>query len=118
MREIVIDLVDTLNARAALIVAKDGMVVACEAREGLNSERLAALSAAVITELTQALAREGMDGFTKIELAAERGKLIVVEAGPTYILVLVGARMEIGPDSIEILSAAHRVVKEAGLTPS
>jgi predicted regulator of Ras-like GTPase activity (Roadblock/LC7/MglB family) len=118
MHDIVTDLIETLNARAALIVAKDGMVVACEAREGVRSERLAALGTAVITELTQALAREGMDGFTKIELAAERGKLVVVEAGPTYILVLVGARLEIGPDSIEIRSAAQRVVKEAGLTPS
>lgn len=116
MQHIVTDLVETLNARAVLLVAKDGMIVACEVREGLDPHRVGALCAALVAEVTTALAGQGLEGFRQLEVAAERGKLIVVEAASTWLIVLVGARLEIGPESIELRSAAQRVVKESNLT--
>ena len=116
MHDILRDLVQTLSARAALTVAKDGMLVACHAAEGLDPERLGALGTGILRELTSALAAEGWDHCRQIEVAADRGRLVVVDAGPMYLLVLVGARLEIGADSIDIQRAAQRIVKESGLT--
>ena len=39
--------------------------------------------------------------------------MILVAAGPTYLLVLTGPRIEIGAGSMEIKSAARQVAKAA-----
>ena len=116
MRDILNRLNDEIRARASLVIARDGMLIATACNEGIDGDRLAALGAAVVTDLVEALAQEGFDEFTQIEVAAERGKVILVEAGPTYLLVLVGARLEVGPGSIEIRAAAQRVAREATLS--
>lgn len=115
MKAILQELNETISARGSLVVARDGMLVADEAQEGVAVDRLAALGAAIVTEVGASLSSAGLPGFTHVEIAAEQGKVIVAEAGPTYLLVLVGARLEIGPGSIEIQSAASRLARAAGL---
>jgi predicted regulator of Ras-like GTPase activity (Roadblock/LC7/MglB family) len=84
----------------------------------VDVDRLAALGAAILTDVGQRLKAAGLPGFTQLEIAAEQGKVILLEAGPTFLLVLLGARLEIGPGSIEIRSAAHRIAREAQLATS
>jgi predicted regulator of Ras-like GTPase activity (Roadblock/LC7/MglB family) len=115
MKGILHDLNERITARGSLVVARDGVLVASEVREGIDLDRLAALGAAIVTEVGECLQRSGLSGFTHLEIAAEHGKVILAEAGPTYLLVLVGARLEIGPGSIEIQSAAQRIAREATL---
>ena len=115
MKAVLHTLIDTISARGALVVAPDGMLIAAEVREGVDLDRLAALGASILTGIGARLAAAGMPGFTQIEVAAEEGKVILVEAGPTYLLVLLGARLELGPASLEIRSAAHRIAREASL---
>ena len=113
MKSILKELNETISARGSLVVAPDGMLVAAEVREGIDLDRLSALGAAIVTEIGAGLSRAGLPGFTNVEIAAEQGKVILAEAGPTYLLVLVGARLEIGPGSIEIQSAAKRLKRAA-----
>ena len=115
MKAILAELNDTISARGSIVVMKDGMLVASDVREGVDVDRLAALGAAIVTEVGLTMAADDGKAFTQIEIAAEQGKVILVEAGPTYLLVLLGARLEIGPGSIEIRSAANRVAREADL---
>ena len=115
MNEILKELNETISARGSLVVARDGMLVANEVREGTDVERLSALGAAIVTEVGESLRKAGHAGFTNVEIAADQGKVILAEAGPTYLLVLVGARLEIGPSSIEIQSAASRLARAADL---
>ena len=115
MKAILKELNETISARGALVVARDGMLVAGEVREGIDVDRLAALGAAIVTEVGASLEKAGLPGFTNVEIAAEQGKVILAEAGPTYLVVLVGARLEIGPGSIEITSAASRLARAADL---
>ena len=115
MKAILAELNETISARGSIVVMRDGMLVASDVREGVDVDRLAALGAAIVTELGLTLGTSDGKSFTQIEIAAEQGKVILVEAGPTYLLVLLGARLEIGPGSIEIRSAANRVEREADL---
>ena len=112
MKGILNELNSTISSRGALIVARDGMLIASDVREGIDLERLSALGAAILDEIGDALEQAGYDGFSQIEIATEQGKVILVEAGVTYLLVLLGARLEIGPGSLEIQSAANRIAKE------
>ncbi len=111
MKVILRELSETIACVGALIVAPDGMLIASDVREGIDLDRLSALGAAILTEVGRSLGDAGLEGFSQIEIATEQGKLVLVEAGPTYLLVLLGARLEIGPGSIEIQSAAHRIAK-------
>lgn len=113
MKTILRELNETIASRGTIVVAPDGMLIAHDVREGIDLDRLAALGAAVLNEIGKSLKAAGHHEMSQIEIATELGKLILVEAGPTYLLVLLGARLEIGPGSIEIRSAAHRVAKEA-----
>jgi predicted regulator of Ras-like GTPase activity (Roadblock/LC7/MglB family) len=115
MRLILAKLNDTIAARGSVVVAKDGMLIASDVREGADLDRLAALGAAILQEIGETLSAAEMAAFTQVEIATEQGKVILVEAGPTYLLVLLGARLEIGPGSIEIQSAAQHVAREAEL---
>jgi predicted regulator of Ras-like GTPase activity (Roadblock/LC7/MglB family) len=115
MKAILHELNETISARGSLVVARDGMLVAAAVRDGVDVDRLSALGAAIVTEVGASLDRAGLTNFTNVEIAAEQGKVILAEAGPTYLVVLVGARLEIGPGSIEIQSAATRLAREADL---
>lgn len=115
MKSILAELNETITARGSIVMMKDGMLVASDVREGVDVDRLAALGAAIVTEVGLTMGATEDASFTQIEIAAEQGKVILVEAGPTYLLVLLGARLEIGPGSIEIRSAANRVEREADL---
>ena len=115
MKRILAELNETITARGSIVMMKDGMLVASDVSEGVDVDRLAALGAAIVTEVGLTMGTTEDASFTQIEIAAEQGKVILVEAGPTYLLVLLGARLEVGPGSIEIRSAANRVAREADL---
>jgi predicted regulator of Ras-like GTPase activity (Roadblock/LC7/MglB family) len=115
MKAILTDLIETIAARGAMVVAPDGFLVASDVREGVDADRLGALGATIVTQVSRSLAEGGLEPFTQVEVAAENGKVIVVKAGPTWLLVLLGARLEVGPGSIEIKSAAQRIAKAAEL---
>lgn len=115
MKNILIELNETISGRGSIVLSNDGLLIASAVREGVDVERLSALGAEIVREIGQSLRAAGLDAFTQVEVAAEQGKVILVQAGPTYLLVLLGARLEIGPGSIEIRSAAHRIEREAEL---
>ena len=115
MKEILTSLNETLAARGSLIVSADGLLVASAVARGVQVERLAAMGAAILSDVRKSLAAAGMSEFTQCEVAAEQGKVILVAAGPVYLLVLTGPNLEIGPGSVEIRSAARQVAKAADL---
>ena len=115
MKDILHELNETISGRGSVVLSRDGLLIASDVRAGVDVERLSALGAAIVQEIGRSLREAGLDRFTQVEVAAEQGKVILVEAGPTYLLVLLGARLEIGPGSIEIRSAAHRIEREAEL---
>jgi predicted regulator of Ras-like GTPase activity (Roadblock/LC7/MglB family) len=118
MKALLLELIDTISARGAMVVAADGMLIASEVREGVDHERLAALGAEILLGIGRRLEAAGLPSFTQVEVAAEEGKVILLRAGPTFLLVLLGARLEVGPGSIEIRSAAQRIEREATLALS
>ena len=115
MKHILAELNETLGARGSLIVSKDGLLIAADVLPEVHVDRLAAMGAAILSDVRRSLAAAGMAEFTHCEVAAEQGKVVLVAAGPAYLLVLVGARIEIGPGTVEVRSAARHVEKAAQL---
>ena len=118
MKPILVALNETLGARGSMVVSNDGLPICSVVGADTQVDRLAAMGAAILSDVRKSLAAAGMSSFTQCEVAAEMGKVILVAAGPTYLLVLTGPRMEIGPGSVEILSAARHVARASELTPA
>ena len=118
MKQILRELNETISARGGLVMARDGVLIAAEVREGTDVDRLAALGATIVTDVGASLAAAGFDGFHSVEVAAEHGRVILAEAGPLYLLVMVGARFQIGPGTIEIESTARKLHRAADLATS
>jgi predicted regulator of Ras-like GTPase activity (Roadblock/LC7/MglB family) len=113
VKNILAELNDLIAARGSIVVAPDGMLIASNVREGVDLDRLAAMGAAILTGVGKSLRDAELSAIGHVEIAADQGKVILVEAGKTYLLVLLGARLEIGPGSLEIRSAAHRIERAA-----
>jgi predicted regulator of Ras-like GTPase activity (Roadblock/LC7/MglB family) len=118
VKAILVELNETLGARGSMVVSKDGLPILSVVGPDAQVDRLAAMGAAILSDVRRSLAAAGMAEFTQCEVAAEQGKVILVAAGPTYLLVLTGPRMEIGPGSVEIRSAARQIAKASELTPA
>ena len=106
MKRILAELNAMLGARGSLIVSRDGLLIAADVAAG----------AVILSDVRRSLDVAGLKGFAQCEIAAEEGKAILVAAGPAFLLVLVGPRVELGPGSVEIRSAARRVARAAELT--
>ena len=118
MKSILVELAAVLGARGAMVVSRDGLPVCSVVGPDAQVDRLAARGAAILSDVRRSLVAAGMAEFTQCEVAAEQGKVILVAAGPVYLLVLVGPRIEIGPGSVEIRSAARQVARAAELAPA
>jgi predicted regulator of Ras-like GTPase activity (Roadblock/LC7/MglB family) len=118
VKAILVELNDCIGARGSMVVSRDGLPIASVVGRDAQVERLAAMGAAILTDVRRSLAEAGMDDLAQCEVAAEQGKAILVAAGPAYLLVLVGPRMEVGPGSVEILSAARQIARAAELALS
>jgi predicted regulator of Ras-like GTPase activity (Roadblock/LC7/MglB family) len=116
VKAILEELNGTLGARGSLVVSRDGLLIAADVSPDVDVERLSALGAAILSDVGRSLAAAGLPGLAQCEVAADEGKAILVAAGPAYLLVLVGPRIELGPGSVEIRCAARRVARAAELT--
>jgi predicted regulator of Ras-like GTPase activity (Roadblock/LC7/MglB family) len=116
VKAILEELNGTIGARGSLIVSRDGLLIAADVSPDVDVARLSALGAAILSDVAKSLQVAGLSGLAQCEVAAEQGKAILVAAGPAYLLVLLGPRIELGPGSVEIRSAARRVAKAAELT--
>lgn len=115
MKEILQSLNDAILCRGSILMTRDGMLIASALTEGLDTERMSAMGASIVNEIVAVLEAAGLPGLAQLEITTEQGKVVLVEAGPTFLLVLLGARREVGPGSIEIRSAAQRIARAARL---
>jgi predicted regulator of Ras-like GTPase activity (Roadblock/LC7/MglB family) len=118
VKPILVALNETLGARGSMVISNDGLPVCAAVGADAPVDRLAAMGAAILSDVRKSLAAAGMESFTQCEVAAEMGKVILVAAGPTFLLVLTGPRIEIGLGSVEILSTARQIARASELAPA
>ena len=59
--------------------------------------------------MQRALQPHGLQGFNRLTLVASHGKLVLADAGPAYLVVVMDRNVDVGPVQIEIESAAMRI---------
>jgi len=112
VKDLLASLNESLAARGSVVVAQDGMLIASDVSAGLDLDRLSAMGAAILQRIGASLPQGGLSALERVEVSTEQGKLVLVQAGALFLMVLLGARREVGPDSIEIRSAADRIARQ------
>ncbi len=113
MRDILSGLNEVVGVRGSMVVTYDGMVVAADLSPELDEESLAAIATAVIRNTALALKESGFETFVRYDLCATHGRMIFVDAGIAYLVVVMHQNIEIGPADLEIQSAASRIRRQA-----
>lgn len=109
MRSVLKQLNDVVGVKGSLAITRDGMVVASHLGPNLEEELVAAMASAALRSMHLASAPHGLDAFHRLTLVASHGKLVLAEAGPAYLVVVMDRNVDVGPVQIEIESAAMRI---------
>lgn len=96
------------GVRGALIVEKDAAVpVVAELREGVNGTAVAALAASLFRRTAQASDTAQFGRLTTLQLEADEGHVIAVDAGELILVVVAERDAQLGLVRLE----AHRAAE-------
>ena len=116
MEEILEKLNNTVGIVGSMIVTQDGMVVASRLGQQFSEDTVAALSASTISSCKNALERIEFGRFAGFIFQATSGKMIFVEAGSAYLLVLTDQKILLDQSIIDIKGAAYRIGRKARMS--
>jgi predicted regulator of Ras-like GTPase activity (Roadblock/LC7/MglB family) len=110
-RELLDQVARVRGIRAAMLVSEeDGLVVAEASSEGVDGAAVAALAASLTLRIRRAAAAAGFAAPAVVQLRAERGALLTVQAGEGLLVVAVADReTNLGLARLELREAASRL---------
>ena len=98
------------------MITRDGMVAASVLTGELDEDALAALGAALVRHAVDALAGVQMSDVERLVVVGTRGKIILVDAGSAFLLVVTDFRVRLDVTLLDITGAAYKLRKASCLT--
>jgi uncharacterized protein len=96
------------GVRGALIVESDAAVpVVAELSEGVNGTAVAALAASMFRRTLQATETAQLGRFSTLQLEADEGHVVVVDAGELILVVIASRDAQLGMIRLEAMRAAQ-----------
>ena len=111
MEAILEQLNEAVGIRGCMIMTKDGMLVTSRLGEELSEEIVAAMASGLILSTRKALEAIGLGAFGRLVLKSTEGKIILVDAGVAFLVVLADTRIKLDVTLIDINRAAYRIQK-------
>ena len=115
MRQIVDDLLRIEGVIGALIVGKDGLVVASTLHNADDGEVLAAMSAAVYGEINKATRRIGVGRLVDAIIDAQDGSILLLEAREMILAVITQRVVNLGLVKLEMRGGDKRIAEVVAL---
>ncbi|MCZ6662441.1 MAG: roadblock/LC7 domain-containing protein [Actinobacteria bacterium] len=109
MRRILKGLNEIVGIRGSMVVSEDGMVISSCLGRSLDEEKVAAMASNVINNTHKALELHGLEKFSRFTLKSSHGKMVFLDCGIAYLVVVMDQRIELGPGEIELTSAGRRI---------
>ena len=98
-----------VGVKGSMVVTSDGIVVASELHGGLREEAVAAMASSIIRQIAASLEDLELGKFVRFILTSEYGKMVFVDAGVAYLVVLADMTINLDITLLEIYGAAHRI---------
>jgi predicted regulator of Ras-like GTPase activity (Roadblock/LC7/MglB family) len=109
MHEILEELNERVGIKGSLVVTEDGITITSSWRGHCDEERVAALAHAIIQSSKTALLRCGLKGFSRCEITADYGKVIILDLGVSFLVVVTDRKVDFASAIVDIQSAAKRI---------
>ena len=94
------------------VLTNDGMVVASQLGPGVLDDVVAGMSSFLIATTRRALQEAGMEQFNHFVLNATHGKVVLVDIGEAYLIVLTNQFASIA-DGMPVIERAAEDLREA-----
>jgi len=111
MHEVLEQLNTTPGVRGSLVATPDGMVVASRLGGALDPETAAALTSTLLAGAHEVAKRCGGSEMSRFVLVSTRGKVIMLDLGNSYLVVVTERHVDLNQGLIEIESAAKALRK-------
>ena len=98
-----------VGVRGSMVVTAEGIIVATEMGEDLESERVAAIASNVIQRTQEALTSVELRNFSQYILTAVHGKMVFQDIGNAFLVVLTDKGINLDHTLIEIKGAAYKI---------
>ncbi len=105
IREILVELQQTVAVNGALLMMHDGTTVAHSLDDSLEPELVAGLTSFLTSTLLRALGDGEMGGFTSFNIHSTHGRILIVDLGEAYLVVLTNQFGTLGVEMPEIQDA-------------
>jgi hypothetical protein len=109
MKDILTDLNKFAGVKGSMVVTADGMVVASALGPDLENENVAAISSQMIGAISRSLGGLGVESFSRYILSATHGRIVFVNLGVAYLVVITHQNIKLDVILIEIASTAYKI---------
>jgi predicted regulator of Ras-like GTPase activity (Roadblock/LC7/MglB family) len=109
MLQVLESLNQEVGVKGSMVVTQDGMVVASRLGGGLVEDLVAAMASSTILSFKRAISAFGTGDFSTLLVTASYGKMVFVELGNAYLVVVLNRRINLDVTLIAILGAAHKL---------
>ena len=115
MKRILAELTDKVGVRGAAVVTRDGMVAASALDGGTDEDALAAIGASLVLNTVKALMNVHMEDVERVVIVGTRGKIILVDAGFAFLIVVTDHTINLDVTMLDIAAATYRLRKASRL---
>ena len=109
MKDVLLSLNKEVGVKGSMIVPRDGVVVASEILPPLNSEQVAAIASNSIQRVNSALRGLGANNFSRYLFNSSYGKMIFMETGDAYLVVVLDKHINIDFTMLAVASASRKI---------
>ena len=109
MKDVLVDLNKEVGIKGSMIVSRDGVVVAAEIPPPLNSDQVAAIASDSIRRINASLRDLDSNEFTKYLFTSTYGRMIFIETGDAYLVVVLDKDINVDFTMISVASASRKI---------
>ena len=110
MKRILEELNRTAGIRGSMVMTQDGIMVAAALGPDLEEDVVAALASALLTTVKRSFNQMAAgESLSELVLTASDGKMVFLDLGNAYLVVVAKRDLALAATMVEIQSAAHRI---------
>lgn len=103
------DLNKEIGVKGSMVLTRDGVVVASEIMPPLNGDQVAAIASSTIQRVNVSLRDIGARDFSRFLFNSTYGKMIFMETGDAYLVVVLDKHINIDFTMLSVASAARKI---------
>jgi predicted regulator of Ras-like GTPase activity (Roadblock/LC7/MglB family) len=109
--EILVELTTSEAVRGSLVMMHDGIVVASALEPGAEADLISGLTSFLTSTMQRVLKEGGMGSFSSFTMQSTHGKVLVVDMGEAYLVVLTNQFGRLDVEDLNLSQCRRGVLK-------